>query len=183
MEKYIFYFIQSISLITITPLFMGIIKNIKAFIRGYRSTPVLQIYYDCIKLISKGRVVSINSSFITRIGPIISFGAALTATFLVPVFYTSKSSLLGNMFIIIFVLGIVKFMNSLIGLDGASTFGGMGSSRELFISMLAEPIMFIMVAFLYLETLEFNVYGIAFVNSKVTTYGVAHIIAATSFFI
>jgi formate hydrogenlyase subunit 4 len=182
MEKYLIYFLQSVLLIILTPLFMGIIKNIKAFIRGYRSVPVLQIYYDCMKLISKGRVISVNSSFITRIGPTLSFGAALTAAFIVPVFYTNPINTLGNMFVIIFILGIVKFINSLIGLDCASTFGGMGSSRELFISMLAEPIMFIMVAFLYLETLDFNVYGISYINSNVKTYSVAHIIAATSFF-
>lgn len=183
MEKYLIYFIQSIFLIVLTPLFMGIIKKMKAFIRGYRGVPVFQIYYDCIKLFNKGRILSVNSSFITRIGPVISISAALTAAFIVPVFYVGADNLLGNMFVIVFLLGIVKFINSLIGLDSGSTFGGMGSSRELFISMLAEPVMFIMIAFLYLETLKFNVYSISFVNSKVLTYSIAHIIAATAFFI
>lgn len=183
MEQNIIYLIQSILLIALTPLFMGIIKNIKAFIRGYQGVSIFQIYYDCSKLIKKGRVISVNSSFITIIGPVISFAAALTAAFVVPVFYTSYHNYLGNIFIIVFLLGIVKFLNSLIGLDCASTFGGMGSSRELFISMLAEPVMFIIIAFLYLETTKFNVFDIVYANTKVSTYGVGHIIAATAFFI
>lgn len=183
MKQYFIYFVQSILLLISTPLFMGLIKKMKAFFRGYRGVPLLQVYYDCSKLIGKGRVISRNSSFITRIGPLTSFAAAITTAFIIPVFYTGIDNCLGNIFVVIFLLGMVKFINSFIGLDCGSTFGGMGSSRELFISMLAEPIVFIMIAFLYLETTKFNVYDIAYINSKISTYGVAHIIAATSFFI
>lgn len=183
MEKYFLYIIQSVILIILTPLFMGIIKKLKAFMRGYNGVPLLQIYYDLIKLLGKGRVISKTSSFITKIGPILSLSAAITAAFIVPVFYTNYNNFLGNIFIVIFLLAIVKFINTVIGLDSASTFGGMGSSRELFISMLAEPIMFIIIAFLYAETRSFNIYKITFINANVTKYSVEHIIAAAAFFI
>lgn len=112
-----------------------------------------------------------------------SFSAAVTAAFLIPVFYTSKENYLGNAFLIIFTLSIIKFFNSLIGLDCASTFGGMGSSRELFISMLVEPIIFVLITFLYFETKSFNLFDIAAANISHTNYSAAHIIAGFAFFI
>ena len=183
MEQYITYVFQSTILLILTPLFMGLIMNIKAYIRGYSGVPMLQVYYDLQKLFNKGRVLSKHSSFVTEIGPTLCLTFAIGAIFMIPVVYVGGVNYLGNIFVIIFLLAIIKFSNALIGLDAASAFGGMGSSREMFISMLSEPIMFILIAFLYLETLSFNVFGIAYSNSRISTYDVGHIIAATGFFI
>jgi len=179
--KYFIYSIQSLTLLMLTPLFIGIIKNFKAAIRGYKGFSVFQPYFDLKKLCGKGRVISKSSSFITAITPILCLSACVTVTFLIPVFFNDGNSYFGNLFIIIFLLGIVKFLSSLLGLDSASTFGGMGSSRELFISMFAEPIMFILVAFLYMETKTFNIFSITLINAAILKYNIAHIIAAIGF--
>jgi formate hydrogenlyase subunit 4 len=57
----------------------------------------------------------------------------------------------------------------------------MGSSRELFISMLAEPVMFLTVAFLYLETKSMNIFGINTAVSGMSGFDVASFIAAMGF--
>lgn len=175
--------IQSIILIIAAPLFSGILKRMKAVLRGYEGAPVLQPYFDIEKLMSKGRVISKSSSFITTVAPIIILSASILSAFLIPVFFTTGNTLIGNMFIIIFILSIVKFLNTLIGLDCASTFGGMGSSREMFISMFAEPVGFLILAFLYFETKSFNIYKIAETNSVRTNISSAHIVAAVAFII
>jgi formate hydrogenlyase subunit 4 len=179
--KYLLYILQSLLLLMLTPLFIGILKSLKAFIRGYSGFPVLQPYYDLKKLFNKGRIISKTSSFITKIAPIISITSSITAAFLIPVFYTGTNDYVGNLFVIFFLLSVVKFLSTLLGLDCASTFGGMGSSRELFISMFAEPIMFILVAFLYMETKTFNIFSIASTNSSFTLYSISHIIGAIAF--
>ena len=51
--KYVIYIVQSLMLLMLTPLFMGIIKNFKATIRGYKACPVLQPYYNISKLFGK----------------------------------------------------------------------------------------------------------------------------------
>jgi formate hydrogenlyase subunit 4 len=158
-------FIQSMILIVVAPLFIGILKRMKAIIRGYEGASICQPYYDIKKLLSKNRVISKSSSFITTIGPTIILAAAILSAFLIPVIWTTSKALIGNIFIIIFVMTIIKFIITLIGVDAASTFGGMGSSRELFISMFAEPVGFLMAAFLYFETKSFNIYDIASINS------------------
>lgn len=176
-------FIQSLILVVAAPLFIGILKRMKAMIRGYEGAPIFQPYYDIKRLLSKGRVISNSSSFITIIGPTIILAASVLATFLVPVVWTTSKALIGNIFIIIFVMAIIKFITTLIGLDCASTFGGMGSSRELFISMFAEPVGFLMAAFLYFETKSFNIYNIAVINNLNQNLSAAHIVAAAAFLI
>lgn len=183
MIDYFIYFIQSIILLLLTPFFIGLLKRIKAIIRGYKGPSILQPYYDLAKLFNKGRVISTDSSFITKIAPILSLTAAITTAFFIPVFYTGKSFYLGNLFIVLFLLGNLKFFSVLLGLDCGSTFGGMGSSRELFISMMAEPIMFLMVTFLFMETKTFNIFRITSLNSLNNWYSAAHIIAAIAFVI
>jgi formate hydrogenlyase subunit 4 len=183
LKTYVAYVLQSIFLILITPLLMGFLKNFKANIRGFKGPGILQTYYDLAKLFGKGKVISTSSSLITKIGPSISLAAVITTTFLIPSVFVSSRFNFGNLFMVVFLLAIVKFLNSLLGLDCASTFGGMGSSRELFISMFAEPIMFILVAFLYFETKTFNLSEITFINSGLAKYSIGHIIAAAAFFI
>lgn len=183
MIDYFIYFIQSIVLLLFTPFFIGFLKRTKANIRGYKGAPVLQPYYDLAKLFSKGRVISNYSSFITKIAPILSLTFALTTALFIPVFYTGKSFYIGNLFIVLFLIGNLKILSVLVGLDSGSTFGGMGSSRELFISMMAEPIMFLMVTFLFMETKTFNIFKMASINSLTNWYSTAHMIAAIAFVI
>ncbi len=179
--KYLLYFFQGLILVILTPLFIGYIKYLKGLIRGYKGPSMVQPYYDIKKLFSKGRVISKSSSFITSVVPIANITTVITAAFMVPVFFSSGNSFLGNLFIIIFILGISKFLTALLGLDSASTFGGMGSSRELFISMFAEPVMFMTAAYLYFETKSLNVFQIALTNAESIKYNISHIIAAMGF--
>jgi len=177
----LFYFFQSILIIVLSPLFIGILKKMKATLRGYMGSSIVQPYYDLSKLLKKGKVISNRSSFITTIGPIVILAAAITTTFFIPVFYTSMGKTIGNLFILMFAFGIVKIFTVLIGLDSSSTFGGMGASRESFISMMAEPLIFFLIIFLYIETKDFNVFHISFINSKIVHYDTAHLIAMVTF--
>lgn len=175
--------VQGLFLMIISPFFIGVLRKMKAFLRGYKGFSILQPYYDIYRLMGKSRIISNNSSFITEIGPLFCFAAAISLTFFVPAFYTNAAFSWGNILIVFFGLALIKFMNSLIGLDASSTFGGMGSSREMFISFFGEPILFILVLFLYHETKAFNIFYISFLNSKLAIYSVQHIMAAVAFFI
>jgi len=160
---------------------MGILKKMKATLRGYKGPSIIQPYYDLSKLLKKGRVISNRTSFITTIGPIVILSATITTAFFIPVIYTTMENTIGNLFILIFAFGIVKVFTVLIGLDSGSTFGGMGSSRESFISMMAEPLTLFLITFLYIETKDFNIFHISFINSKILHYDTAHLIAMVTF--
>ncbi|MBU3074559.1 respiratory chain complex I subunit 1 family protein [Clostridium estertheticum] len=183
MKYNLIYFIQSLLIIVLSPLFIGILKKMKAHLRGYIGSSIIQPYYDLSKLLKKGRIVSNRSSFITTIGPIVILAATITTAFFVPVFYTSMQESIGNLFILMFSFGIVKMFTVLIGLDSSSTFGGMGSSRESFISMMAEPLILFLMIFLYIETNDFNIFHISFINSKSVHYDTAYLITMVTFIV
>lgn len=183
MKYNLIYFIQSLLIIVLSPLFIGILKKMKGTLRGSIGSSILQPYYDLSKLLKKGRIISNRSSFITTIGPIVILAATITTAFFVPVFYTSMEQSIGNLFILMFSFGIVKIFTVLIGLDSSSTFGGMGSSRESFISMMAEPLILFLMIFLYIETNDFNIFHISFINSKIVHYDTAHLITMVTFIV
>ena len=183
MKYNLIYFIQSVLIIVLSPLFIGILKKMKAHLRGAIGSSILQPYYDLSKLLKKGKVISNRSSFITTIGPTVILASTITTAFFVPVFYTSMQQSIGNLFILMFSFGIVKIFTVLIGLDSSSTFGGMGSSRESFISMMAEPLILFLMIFLYIETNDFNIFHISFINSKIVHYDTAHLITMVTFIV
>jgi formate hydrogenlyase subunit 4 len=139
--KFAFLLIQVLFLIAAAPLLSGLIRKWKNTLRMRKGPGLLQPYYHLRKLLIKEEVVSGRASWIFRVTPLIVFGATATAAFLVPVF-TSKLSLssMGDFFLIIFILALGRFFLALAGLDAGSAFGGMGSSREMFISSLVEPV-------------------------------------------
>jgi len=175
--------VNSICLILLAPLFSGILKKLKAFLRGYQGVSVFQVYYDLHKLLKKDTIRSSKSSFITKVTPIFTLGAAMTAAFMVPVFTTYSDTVIGNTILIIFLLGIIKFFNTLLGLDAGSTFGGMGSSRELFLSMLVEPVIFLVIMFLYFETDTFNIFQISYRSLGDSPITIGNMLAFVAFFL
>lgn len=135
-----FILIQTLFLIAIAPMVSGLIRKIKNNLRMRKGPGIFQPYYNLRKLFAKDEVISGNSSWIFRVTPFIVFGSILTASLLVPVLTPAISfSLMGDFLVIIFLFALGRFFMTLAGLDAGSAFCGMGSSREMFISSMAEP--------------------------------------------
>ncbi len=132
--------LQILVMVALAPLVNGIIKKVKAFSQKRKGPPLLQLYYDLWKLFKKDTVVSETTSWIFRITPYIVAGAVVLAALLVPVNLNLPSfHFAGDVILVIYLLGMARFFMVLSGLDSGSTFGGMGSSREVMISVLLEP--------------------------------------------
>jgi len=69
----------------------------------------------------------------------------LTAALLVPVFITQSLGFAGDLIVFIYLLAMARFFMAVAALDAGSAFGGMGSSREMAISSLAEPTMLLSI--------------------------------------
>lgn len=122
------------------PLVVNLIRKVKAHFQSRRGPGLLQGYYDLWKLLRKNGVVSEHSSWIFRITPYVVFSATLLAAMIVPAFIVwGPAGMLGDAIVIIYLLGLARFFTALAGLDTASAFGGLGSSREMMISSLVEP--------------------------------------------
>lgn len=127
-------------LLVLAPGVNGAIKRIKAILQGRQGPPLLQPYFDLIKLLRKDAVVSEHASPVFRWAPAFYAGAFVTAALLVPVLWSpAPLAGWGDAIALVGLFALARFALSLAGLDTASAFGGMGSSREVAVAALAEP--------------------------------------------
>ena len=126
--------------IVLAPLMVGVINRVKAIFGGRRGQPLLQPYFDIWKLLHKGAVYSRTTSWVFRAGPIITLAGVLVATALMPLgSCPSLVSFSGDLILFAYLLSLGRFFTVVAALDTGSAFEGMGASREVFFSTLAEP--------------------------------------------
>lgn len=154
--------LQTAAAIGFAPLVSGFIKKTKNSLRMRRGAPVLQPYYNLVKLMAKGEVISETTSWIFLAAPYVVLSAMIAALFLVPVFGSPVSaSFMGDALTLFFLLALGRFFLALAGLDAGSAFGGMGSSREMFISSLVEPVAVTAIAVVGWQSGSLNLQAIA----------------------
>jgi Ni,Fe-hydrogenase III small subunit len=107
-----------------------------------RPVSLLQGYRDFSKLLCKETIASREASVMTRVAPFLVLAPLLIVLFYLPPAVKGGYCVsFVDAFTITGLLALSTFFLMLLGLDGASSFGGMGSSREAFISALVEPAM------------------------------------------
>jgi formate hydrogenlyase subunit 4 len=107
---------------------------------------LFQGYRNFSKLLKKESVVSLEASAISQYAPFLVLAPLLVTMFFLPPF--SKDSFYVNFvdaFTITGLISLSTFFLMLLGLDSANAFGGLGSSREAFISALVEPAMILTI--------------------------------------
>src|SRR5436853_1649004 len=137
---------QTVALIAISPLIAGVMGKVKAGSQKRIGSSIFQPYYDLLKLMRKEEVISDQSSWIFRVTPWIVFVATATAALFIPFFVSfTPFAMAGDLLLVIGLLGLARFFTLLAGLDVASAFGGLGSSREMMMSSIIEPAIFITI--------------------------------------
>jgi formate hydrogenlyase subunit 4 len=131
---------QTLLLLALAPLVSGCIRNLKARLQNRRGPRPWQPYADLVKFLRKDMVISEHASWIFRAMPYVLFVSTLLAGLMVPLNSTpAPLSLFGGALAFVGLLALGRFFLALAGLDPASAFGGMGSSREMTIAAIAEP--------------------------------------------
>jgi formate hydrogenlyase subunit 4 len=133
--------------LVLAPLLPGIINRTKAYFAGRQGQPLLQAYYDIFKQLRKGTVYSTTTSWIFKAGPVVGLASALMALAIIPL--GDVPALLafpGDLLLMAYILGLMRFFTVIAALDTGSSFEGMGASREVLFSALAEPALFIGLA-------------------------------------
>jgi len=137
---------QTALLLALAPLITGCIRNWKARLQNRRGPRVWQPYFDLIKFLRKDMVISEHASWVFSAAPYVVFITALVAGLMVPLVTVSAPlSLFGGVLAVVGLLALGRFFLALGGLDPASAFGGMGSSREMTIAAIAEPALMLAV--------------------------------------
>jgi formate hydrogenlyase subunit 4 len=138
--------VQMLLVLLVAPLFTGFVRKVKARLLRRQGPPVIQPYLDLVRLMRKEVVLADNASWLFRVTPYLIFAVTWVAASLVPTFRTDLVfSWSADLIAIIALLGSARFSLALAGLDVGTSFGGIGSSREVMIASLAEPAMIMMV--------------------------------------
>jgi formate hydrogenlyase subunit 4 len=137
---------QMLLVLALALLLTGFVRKIKARLLRRQGPPLLQPYRDFIRLTRKEVVLAPNASWLFRVSPYMIFATTWVAAALVPTFATGLLfSWTADLIVIIALLGTARFFLALAGLDVGTSFGGIGSSREMMIASLAEPAMIMIV--------------------------------------
>jgi formate hydrogenlyase subunit 4 len=137
---------QLLLVLALAPLLTGYARKVKARLLRRQGPPVIQPYRDLARLIRKEVVLAENASWVFRVAPYLIFATTWVAAALVPTFAAGLVfSYAADMIAIVALLGSARFMLALAGLDVGTSFGGIGSSREMMIASLAEPAMLMVV--------------------------------------
>jgi formate hydrogenlyase subunit 4 len=138
--------LQMVLVLALAPLLLGFTRKVKARLLRRRGPPLLQVYRDLLRLIRKEVVLAENASWLFRSGPYMVFATTWVATALVPTFATGLVfSWTADLIAITALIGSARFFLALLGMDVGTSFGGIGSSREVMIASLAEPAMLMVV--------------------------------------
>ncbi len=172
--------------LALAPLVHMVLKKLKAFLQGRQGPPWLQGYYDLFKYFRKETVVSDQTSWLFLATPGIVFGCVCVAALLVPSFLSvTASQSLGDMIVLVYLLGLARFFTVSAAMEPGSGFCGMAGSREIMLASLIEPVLLLSLFVISLiagSTNLFNIVG-TLSQAQLACLSPAYLLAVIALFV
>lgn len=131
---------QTLLFVIAAPLLAGVVKWIKCQLQNRKAPPIWQPYRNLNKLFRKEVLLATTTSQLFRIAPYVVFSISVFICAVVPLFIVNvPTTAIADVIVIVGLLALARFFLTLAGMDAGTAFGGMGSSREMLISAIAEP--------------------------------------------
>ncbi|OGT80770.1 MAG: formate hydrogenlyase [Gammaproteobacteria bacterium RIFCSPLOWO2_02_FULL_61_13] len=138
--------LQTALFVAMAPLFTIWVKRIKCTLQNRLPPPWSQPYRDFRRLFAKEVLLARTASPVFRIAPYIVCGTTIMAASIIPfVWVNIPFAVMADAIVLVGTLALGRFFLALAGMDVGTSFGGMGSSREMTFAALAEPAMLIVV--------------------------------------
>ncbi len=134
-------FVNVLLFLLLAPLFEGVMRKITARVQSRQGPPVVQPYYDLLKLLGKERINSAGT-WAFRLAPPAAFASILAVVALVP--FGSKLNALGGRVDAVTVIYLLTLggVSVLLGaLASRNTFAAIGASREMVTMVMVEPVL------------------------------------------
>jgi len=128
------------------PFLSGWVKWVKCKLQCRQGPPPWQPYRDLSKLFQKECLLSYQASPVFRMAPYLVFSVTALAGSVMPAIAVGlPTSAIADVIVLVGFFALARFFLALAGMDIGTAFGGMGSSREMMVSSLAEPAMLMAV--------------------------------------
>jgi formate hydrogenlyase subunit 4 len=135
---------------SLSPAVIGTLWWLKARLLLRKGPPPWQLYLNLVKLFRtpSGQAPE-TTSWVYVVAPLITFVCYTLLAWATPPFNLGFIPL--ELVTVVYLLGFARFALALAGMDTGTPFGGMGSSREMFINVLAEPMLILVILALTLQ--------------------------------
>ena len=134
--------LQTALFVTAAPLLVGWLRFLKARLQNRRAPSLFQPYRDLTKLFNKEPLVADTASPIFRAAPYIVFSVTVLTAAVIPLIAVHlPTAAIADVIVLVGFLALGRFFLALAAMDVGTAFGGMGASREMTVSSLAEPAM------------------------------------------
>ena len=178
---------QVLAVLLLAPLIQGFILRYEERVQRARGPSILQPYRDLWKLFHKQLVIPETASWVFWAAPVVAFTAMLTVPLLIPVLtnYPLPLSDMGDILGGGLILTLGTLFVNLAALDSGSAYGGIGSSRTVMLSILAEPtliLVFVGITLMAQAMLPFVVNHLL-VASPAVYWSPTHLFLVLAFFI
>jgi formate hydrogenlyase subunit 4 len=138
--------LQFALVLLVAPALTGLARKARARLLGRKGPPIIQPYRDLAKLLRKEAMMAENASWLYRTAPYLIFALLWLAASLVPTFTIRHPlSPAADLIALVGIVASARFLQALAGMDVGTSFGGIGSSREMMIASLAEPAMLMVI--------------------------------------
>ena len=129
-----------VAVLLVAPLFQGVLRKVTARIQSRQGPPVLQPYFDLLKLLGKEDIESGEVPGMQRFAAYLSLATALAIACFVPMGFSSPLGGSGDVLLVVYLLTLSGVCTLLAGLAAGSTYSLVGISREMMAMISLEPL-------------------------------------------
>ena len=140
----------------VAPFFQGVLRKITARIQSRQGPPLLQPYFDLLKLLGKEDIESGETPCMQQFAAYLSLATVLTVACLVPMGFPAPMNGAGDVILLIYLLTLSGICTLLAGLAAGSTYSLVGTSREMMSMIALEPLFAIAIIMGALHTQSFR---------------------------
>ena len=130
-----------LAVLAVAPLLQGIMRRLTARIQSRQGPPLLQPYFDLLKLLGKEDIESGETPAMQRFAVWLALAAALAVACLLPLGFAAPMNGTGDVILLIYLLTLCGVSSLLAGMAAGSTYSLIGVSREMTAMIALEPLL------------------------------------------
>lgn len=128
------------AVLALAPLLEGVLRRITARIQSRQGPPLLQPYFDLLKLLGKEDIESGETPVMQRFAACLALASALTVACMVPLGFAAPLQGSADVIVLVYLLTLCGICTLLAGLAAGSTYSLVGISREMMAMISLEPL-------------------------------------------
>jgi formate hydrogenlyase subunit 4 len=124
----------------LAPFCEGLMRKLRAALHSRIGPPIMQPYWDILKLLGKEDLRSMGGPVYAAI-PATTLGSVLLLATLVPMGREAPFGFAGDLIVVLYVATMSAVLMMLAGFASASPYASIGSSREMMMLLSVEPVL------------------------------------------